>query len=135
MPEAYTLMLCHFIGDYYLQSDWMALNKHKQSLPCLVHVLLYTACFVPFVHSIPALFFIAATHFIVDRFSVVKYMIWLKNHLNPSFSYPPFSDCSVTGYDDQRPNAARPFWLTLTLYIVTDNSFHLICNELIRTRL
>lgn len=142
MNEAYTLLLCHFVGDYYLQSDWMALNKNKKTLPCLVHVLLYTLCFLPFV-SWPALAVIGITHFLIDRFGFIKRFIWLKNHLNPTLEYPPYDQCKLTGYYDKTISEAdaetlakfgpgRPFHLTLMLYIVSDNTLHLICNELAR---
>ena len=141
MTEAYTLLLCHFVGDYYLQSDWMALNKNKQTIPCLVHVILYTLCFLPFV-SWPALAVIGVSHFIIDRFSIKRF-IWFKNHLNPKFEYPPFDQCNITGYYDKRVDEldaktlatygpGRPVHLTLMLYIVSDNTLHLICNELAR---
>lgn len=146
MTEAYTIFLCHFVGDYFTQSDWMALNKNKKTIPCLVHVILYTLCFVPFL-SFNALLFVAITHFIIDRFGIVKYLIWLKNHINPTMTYHPWSQCSITGYQDQeiidssKPEGQnktppqRPFWLTLMLYIVSDNTLHLICNEFARTHL
>jgi len=28
-------LLVHLVADYYFQSDWMALNKNKRSVPCL----------------------------------------------------------------------------------------------------
>jgi hypothetical protein len=43
-------LLVHLVADYYFQSDWMALNKNKRSVPCLVHCLLYT---VPFLFLMP----------------------------------------------------------------------------------
>ena len=33
-------LLCHAVGDYVLQSDWMANTKTKRSVACLVHVLI-----------------------------------------------------------------------------------------------
>lgn len=33
----FTLILAHFVGDWLLQNDWMALNKSKQILPLAVH--------------------------------------------------------------------------------------------------
>lgn len=152
-------LLCHLLGDYVLgQSDWMAMNKNKQTIPCLVHVLLYTSFFLLLTVSWKALLFIAATHFIIDRFPIiVKRIIWLKNHLNPTLSYPPFEYCDTTGYYDDSPyntkkielrfvgqnkiqdgieyGQPRLFFITMWLYIITDNTLHLICNLIALTLL
>lgn len=37
------LLTAHFIGDFVLQSHWMALNKSKANWPLFVHVCVYTA--------------------------------------------------------------------------------------------
>jgi hypothetical protein len=80
-----------------------------------------------------ALFFIFSTHFIEDRWSLAKYLIWGKNQILSGFKYPRFKDCSVTGYYDDWLNYAatndvRPKFITTWLYIITDNSLHLACN-------
>lgn len=43
-----TLLFLHFIGDFLLQSDWMALNKSKRFDALAIHCLVYSACFIPF---------------------------------------------------------------------------------------
>lgn len=124
-------LLLHILGDYFLQSDWIALNKSKKSLQCLIHCIIYTIPFLVLTQSIWALLFIFGSHFIFDRFSLVKYIIWLKNHLNPTFSYYPFDKCSVTGYYDDWNSSnvdSRPKFITTWLYIISDNSVHLACN-------
>jgi hypothetical protein len=127
-------LLLHIFGDYWIQSDWMALNKNKQTLPCLIHCAYYTAPFMLLTNSGFCLCLIFLTHFVEDRWSLVKYIIWLKNHINPTFSYPPFDKCRVTGYYDSWDESnqdCRPNWITTWLYIITDNSYHLFCNFLI----
>jgi hypothetical protein len=127
-------LLIHIFSDYWFQSDWMALNKSKRTIPCLVHCIIYTLPFLILTHNPLALFLIFATHFIEDRWSLVKYFIWLKNHLNPQFKYHPYSKCNITGYyDTWYPDNkdGRPSFITTWLYIVTDNSYHLLCNFLI----
>lgn len=42
------LLVAHFVGDFLLQSDWMALNKSKNSSALTFHVLVYSLCFLPF---------------------------------------------------------------------------------------
>lgn len=140
-------LLCHLVGDYIFQSDYMAMNKAKETIPCLVHCILYTACFLILTLSWKALLFIGVSHFIFDRFPIIiKRLIWLKNHINPTFSYVPFEKCNVTGYYDTivlesqgcpaylskevEINGYKPRlnYVTLWLYIITDNSIHLGCN-------
>ena len=58
------LLVLHFVGDFLLQSDWMALNKSKRWGALASHVTVYAACFLPF-----GLRFVAATwltHFVTD---------------------------------------------------------------------
>jgi Protein of unknown function (DUF3307) len=147
----YEQFLIHGWGDYILgQSDWMALNKSKRTIPCLVHVLLYTSFFLILTTSWKALLVIGLTHFIIDRFPIiVKRLIWIKNHMNPFCEYPPFTFCDTTGYYDDSPYNTTPialdkehdvlikpyFWgpprlfsVTIWLYIITDNLLHLTIN-------
>jgi len=136
-------LLFHWIGDYLLQSDWMALNKTKKDIPCYIHCFLYTLPFWLLTSEgwntwlLGSLSFIFWSHFIIDRFSLVKYLIYFKNHINPSFSYKPWKYCNTTGYFDnlkQLPIIGyadiRPGYITIWLYIITDNGLHLICNYL-----
>ena len=127
-------LLIHVFGDYFLQSDYMALNKNKNSYICAAHCFLYTVPFLLLTHDPIALFLIFLTHFLEDRWSTIRYLIWFKNHLNPLFQYPPFKYCSTTGfYDDwnSENKPSRPKFITTWLYIICDNSFHLACNFLI----
>jgi hypothetical protein len=138
-------LLVHLLGDFIGQSDYMALNKSKKTIPCLVHVLIYTSCFLLLTTSWKALVFIGVTHFILDRWHTpLRRLIWSKGHLNPTFSYPPFEYCNTTGYYDDSPyNTGTPtqtdiekfgkprhFFLTMWLYIIHDNFIHLVCNYL-----
>lgn len=133
-------LLVHCLGDYVLQSDWMALNKSKRSFHCLVHVILYTSVFLLITQSVPALMLIGITHFILDRFpQILRRLIWTKNHLGPGFKYVPYRVCNLTGYfDNSRPDETqiiryqeRPKFITVWLYIITDNFCHLALNYLI----
>jgi len=100
-------LLCHLVGDFIFQSDWMAMNKSKKTWNCLVHCIIYTSCFLVLTLSWKALIFIGVTHFIFDRFPIIiKRLIWLKNHINPTFTFVPFDKCSITGYYDNILNEA-----------------------------
>ena len=141
-------LLVHLFADYGIQSDWMAMNKSKRSWPCLVHVLLYTACFLVLTISWKALLVIGITHFILDRWHTpLKRLIWLKNHLGPGLKYVPYRKCDATGYYDNLMNEAtgvpkekweskwgsygvRLNYVSLWIYIITDNFLHLTINFL-----
>ena len=47
-------ILAHLIGDYLLQSHWMAQEKTKRSIAAAVHAVSYT---LPFLFQPAALFF------------------------------------------------------------------------------
>jgi hypothetical protein len=41
-------LVAHAVGDYILQSDWMANEKTKRSLAALLHVMTYALPFLFF---------------------------------------------------------------------------------------
>ena len=61
------LIWIHFIADFILQTDEMALNKSSSNKCLAIHVLVYTFCFLPF----GPLFMLATylCHFITDYVS------------------------------------------------------------------
>lgn len=121
-------VLAHIVGDYFLQSDWMALGKTQRWLPLLAHILTYTAAFAfPMFmgwweQDLAALAIIGLTHAAIDRWSLTKYLSWGKNFLAPPGSNPPFQE-TVMGYGRD-----RPFGLVVWLHIIVDNTMHLIIN-------
>src|SRR5438477_5550079 len=114
-------LLLHLIGDYLTQSDWMAINKVKRSLPALIHVTIYSFPFLLLTKSYNALFIIWFTHFLIDRFRLARYVVFIKNFIAPQF--PTWNDCKDTGYPNDRPS-----WLTVWLLIIADNILHLTIN-------
>lgn len=42
------LLTLHFIGDFLLQSDWMATNKSKNWFALYVHAGVYSVCFAAY---------------------------------------------------------------------------------------
>lgn len=49
------LLFFHFIGDFFFQNDWMALNKSKKLIPMMVHCFIYTIItLVPFIIVLPS---------------------------------------------------------------------------------
>ncbi len=144
-------LLTHILGDFCFQSDWMAMNKNKRTFPCLIHVIIYTSCFLLLTTSWKALLVIGATHFILDRYPIIiKRLIWSKNHLGPWFKYVPYNKCNMTGYYDNVANEVNKLpitndningytprlnYVTVWLYIITDNFLHLTFNYLALTHL
>lgn len=58
------LLAVHFVADFLLQSDWMALNKSKRWDALALHVTVYSACFLPW--GWPFALGVWITHFITD---------------------------------------------------------------------
>lgn len=59
-----SLLALHFLGDFILQSDWMALNKSKQWDVLAIHCAIYSACFFAWGSYFVALTFVL--HYMVD---------------------------------------------------------------------
>lgn len=117
-------VVLHFVGDYILQSDWMANNKTKSWLPAIAHALTYTIPFLIFTRSLFALAFIFGTHLIIDHYRLARYVVWAKNFLGPKSWWPkPWEECKATGYNPDVP----PF-MSVWLMIIADNTIHIICN-------
>lgn len=110
-------ILAHLVGDYILQSHWMATNKTKDSLAALLHAVTYTIPFALITGSVAALAFICGTHFLIDRFRLARFVVWAKNGMR--------GPVTATGYADDVPP-----WLSVWLLIWADNTLHIICNGL-----
>lgn len=129
-------LFAHAVGDYVLQSDWMATEKTKKSIAAAVHAATYTLCFLALTTSPSALAIICATHFVIDRWRLARYVVWAKNWIAPCWTLapdgqvaefirptPPFHDCAATGYPPD-----RPAWLAVWLLIIADNLMHVAIN-------
>ena len=114
-------LVLHAVGDYILQSDWMASEKTKKSLAALAHVVTYALPFLLLTTSPVALAFIAGTHFVIDRWRLARYVCWAKNWPWPGRR--PWHECTKTGYPDDRPP-----WLSTWLMIAADNIMHVVLN-------
>lgn len=113
----------HAIGDYILQSDWMANEKTKRWFPAICHAVIYSLGFFLLQPSIPAWLTILGTHYLIDRYRLARYVVWAKNFIAPPKSNKPWADCAGTGYP-----SARPPWLAVWLLIFADNIIHICIN-------
>lgn len=114
-------LLCHAVGDYLLQSDWMANAKTKRSIAALAHVLTYALPFLLLRPSVAALAVIIGTHFVIDRWRLARFAVWAKNFLGPGNR--AWFECTATGYPPDRPP-----WLAVWLLIIADNVMHVAIN-------
>lgn len=119
-------LLAHLIGDYLLQSGWMANNKTKRHFPALVHAIVYFVPFYVIFHpSATASFVMISTHFVIDRWRLARYVAYCKEYIAPPANWPKWSDCSETGFHKD-----TPVFLAVWLMIIVDNALHLIINAL-----
>lgn len=114
-------LLLHLFGDYIAQTDWMATEKTKRSVAALAHATVYSLPFLLLNPSIAAFLVISATHYLIDRYRLARYIVFAKNWAtNQALKW---EDCSATGYHKDTPP-----WLAVWLLIVADNTMHLIIN-------
>ena len=111
-------LILHLIGDYLTQSDWMANNKTKKWTPAIIHAFVYSIPFL-LIGSCYAVAIIFATHAVIDRFRLVKYVLRVKEwRFNTEW-----------GYITEGENA-KPAFMWVWLMIAADNTIHLGINFL-----
>jgi hypothetical protein len=95
----------HMIGDYLIQTDWMAAGKKRSSWICAVHVLTYL---IPFLFTPLAWWQVALIglqHFAQDRTGFVVWMMKAKG--SGVFVGPPCGPWSVIVTD----NVLHVLWM------------------------
>jgi len=105
-------LICHLVGDYVLQTDWMAKKKTSSLMAAVVHSFFYALPFVLITGRSWALFVIFATHIIIDHYRLAGHIIRLKQW---SWKTAPAA-------------ATTPPDINLMLLIVIDNTIHLTIN-------
>lgn len=112
-------LILHGIGDYFLQTDKQALGKKLKGWYglkcCLIHCLTYSLPFL-FIGSWKAVSVIFLTHFIIDRTNIVMWILAYKNGIRTIENF---------GY-----SLERPLFISVWLFIISDNILHIICNHL-----
>jgi len=114
-------IVAHLVGDFVLQSDWMANQKYNRSLATLAHAGFYMLPFLLLTTSPSALAVIGGTHFLIDRFRLARYVIWLRNLPWPKSA--SWAECRETGF-----NPGVPPYLSAWLLIIVDNTMHILIN-------
>lgn len=116
-------LVAHAVGDYVLQSEWMAQEKTRRSLAAFVHCAFYILPFLLITQNVATLAVIFGTHFVIDRWHLARYVVWLKNRPWPGSA--EWSACRKTGYHPDTPP-----WLAGWLVIIVDNIMHIVINGL-----
>lgn len=130
------IILAHLIGDYILQSTWMATEKTRHWWPALVHASLYTVPYIVLVwwgyawsfqvlafFAVP-LFLIGATHYFIDRYRLARPLKWALNQIGPKSSRFTWAEAKQNnGFPE-----SVPVWLSAWLMFIADNTLHLIIN-------
>ena len=136
LPDQLTLaLLAHLVGDYVLQSDWMASRKvkpapgadysHTESwAAALAHGATYTLPFVLITQHPLALLIIGGTHVLIDHYRLAKRVIWLRNYLAPRGDNVPWR---IARTNHGMP-PETPAGLATALMITADNTLHLVIN-------
>lgn len=127
--------LCHCVGDYWLQNDWMATNKKKKWLPAVVHGIFYTLPFLLLTQNILALSIICITHIIIDHTYIVQKLNQVKNwnfEKVKVFFMKQIGQGKVrsTSMDAIDGYGLRPVFIRIWLIILQDNILHLLINYL-----
>lgn len=116
----------HMVGDYLIQSDWMAQEKLEHLWVALVHAFSYGIPFIPLLPllgvrwPLGAWLAITLTHAVIDRYRLARHVTWFKNQFAPWVFRPPHT---ATGHAPD-----RPVWLTTWLLILVDNMLHIFIN-------
>lgn len=107
------ILLAHLVGDYVLQSHWMALRKLTSWRVAWLHGLLYAVPYLAVTRSPLALLIIGGTHAVIDRKRLAAYVIDAKDRL---LAPPSMRDSTSSG------------GLRTALVIIVDNTIHLVIN-------
>lgn len=112
------LLASHLVGDFFLQSNWMATNKSKSIAPLAAHVAIYSLCFLWVGPT-----FVVATfglHFVTDYFtSRITSRLWF---FQPTKVY---YNAGGKRYECWIPEGGDRHWFFTTIGV--DQYIHQIC--------
>jgi hypothetical protein len=86
--------LAHLIGDFILQNEWMATNKKRSSVACVVHTLSYLIPFLGCDLRWWQIAVIGIQHFVQDRSEFVLWWmrVWKRAHPESWIDLPLYVD-------------------------------------------
>ena len=124
-------ILGHFVGDYLLQNQWMAVGKSHKGwhghVCCSVYVLLYTIAVGTFTGWHPAfLLAVAVPHWIIDRWSLAVYLLKLKNGYDLHGVWQKAPLCANPAPEWLEQNVWKVAFAA-PVYIFNDNTLHWVC--------
>jgi hypothetical protein len=111
-------LVAHLVGDYVLQSRWMAESKTRAWPQAIAHGFCYTLPFAFLTQTWWQLLLIGASQAIFDRLKLSWYVLWLRNFIAPPQAWPGRSE--LRGVEEHG-------WLR----VVVDNTCHLLINAVI----
>lgn len=115
------ILIAHLIGDYILQSHWMAVEKVKRWWPAFCHAAVYTLVVTLVLDlQITAIVIVSISHLLIDHFRLAKFIPYAASFLAPPKQWTKWSDCQSTGHPKD-----VPVWLATWLMIIIDNTIHL----------
>ncbi|WP_030230225.1 DUF3307 domain-containing protein [Streptomyces sp. NRRL S-350] len=117
-------LLAHLIGDFVLQSDWMAVEKTRRWWPAVAHGATYGLPFLLLTQSPIALAVIVVTHVVLDRYRAAKYLVWARNLIAPAGRRVAWADVQR----NHGSSVTTPAGLANALVIAADNTVHLVIN-------
>jgi hypothetical protein len=115
-------LLAHVVGDYLLQSDWMASGKTRHVVPAALHAVVYGFPFLLLRPTRGGFLTLVASHFVIDHWRLARYVCWAGGLLGPP-PYRSWKECAQTGFPPER----EP-WMSAWLLIIADNTLHVLIN-------
>lgn len=126
-------MLGHFVGDYLLQNQYMAVDKSfpgwRGHIACTVHILLYTMAvliFTGMLHNVGFILAVAIPHWIIDRWSLAKYWLRYKNGYHEDNIWDQAPVCAAPSPNQLQRNVWK-IAFAAPVYIMNDNTLHWVC--------
>ena len=117
-------LLAHAIGDYVIQSHWMANEKVKRWLAAAIHAVTYGLPFLFLRPSFLAMLVIVGTHAVIDRYRLARWVVGFRNAV-----FRPGG--AGWGRDLGTPfPPGTPESLAIWLVIIADNTAHVLLNGL-----
>lgn len=111
------MLLGHILGDYFFQTNWMALNKTKKSWlgwkAVLLHTITYTFAVCLFMWTFDWYWIVVVflSHIFIDHYGLAK---WFMGTKIKGLPYPKPND---------NMNYVSLYWI---IYVAIDNGAHLM---------